>query len=88
MDGSCKKTIETVNIATKKIDDNTYFLIKFPAQTNSKGQTYCFSVAAAPGTPAAPLAIQLSKPGIYPKGLTTINGQPSERDIVFNVHYK
>ncbi len=88
MDADCKNTIASVKMANKKIEDNEYHLIEFPVQTDSTDKTYCFSIASDPGSPSDPLAVQLSKPDVYIEGLTFINGQPSNRDVVFNIHYK
>ncbi len=84
---NCRDKILNTPINTNKIKDNSYQLIQFPVQHDSENKTYCFTITATDQTPQ-PLALQLSASGLYPEGQTIINQEPSERDVVFELHYK
>ena len=83
----CRSLMGAVDIPVGKIHDNAFMTIKMPVIPTSKDKAFCFSIKPASNTPQ-PLALQLSKPDIYMGGLATLNGQPSNRDIVFALHYK
>jgi len=85
---NCQTKLSSTAIATSKISDNTFFLIKFPAIPDSLHKTYCFNVGSSGTGPSDPLAVQLSQANQYLAGTTTINNKPSAKDIVFALHYK
>lgn len=88
MGADCKQSVITIPLKVHSITDNSFFLVKFPMQPKSANRTYCFSVVSKQKVNAAPLALQLSRPDIYPEGLTTINQKTSNQDVVFSLHYK
>lgn len=84
---SCKQRLAIAPIHTHSLLDNEFATVSIPTITQSKDKSYCFTIAPS-GTPISPLAIQLSAPGAYPDGITTINGKPSGDAVVFGLHYK
>lgn len=88
MKDDCKTVVTSTAIRTTKLKDNSYSLIKFPVQDNSKDVTYCFTIIPDGDGPNDPLAVQLSDETTYPEGITTINDQVSSKDVVFSLHYR
>lgn len=88
LNATCTDTLQTVRIDTGKISDNALFTFGFSPIAKAKNMTYCFSVARASSTTVSPLAVQLSAPGKYALGTTTINGKLEADTVVFSLHYK
>ncbi|MEI7674225.1 MAG: hypothetical protein WCI60_00615 [bacterium] len=88
MDDHCDKIISSVNVSTKDVADNSFYMITFPSQNNSRNKIYCFSINSIPSRNTDPLAVQLSAPNIYTKGIMKINNKFSDKDVVFGLHYK
>ena len=83
----CKTKILTAKLPNKQIRDNSYALIRFDQQPNSKGRTYCFSIASV-NKASDPLAVQLSAPNVYTDGEAVVDGKRLDLDIVFEAHYR
>lgn len=83
----CVTLIQTTDIPVGKLKDNAFYAVKTKVIEQSKDVEFCFSIKTKASQPE-PLALQLSKPGAYPGGQTFINEQPSNRDVVFALHYK
>lgn len=88
LDSTCKNKLLTTAISTNKIHDNAYYTIPFTPIADSKDNAYCFSIDTARQDRVDPLAIQLSKPDIYPGGVTTVNDKVLAEDVVFSLYYK
>lgn len=86
-DESCQHQILATKLDNKKLNDNSYTTIKFPAQADSANKSYCFTIVAKE-SPFDALAVQLSAPDVYKEGETNLGDNRSNKDIVFMLHYK
>lgn len=85
---SCKQLISSTSIAVKSLGDNEISSVSFPTVNNSANQKYCFTIVSDRNLNPSPLAVQLSAPNAYSGGIATVNGKTTDRDVVFDLHYK
>lgn len=86
-DSSCRSPLARVHLASERIVDNGYYPITFPTQSASKGKVYCFSLQTSPEKQIQNIALRMTDTGAYPGGKLTLNGQPMQRDVVFELLY-
>lgn len=84
-DASCQHILAKTPLPYR-VKDNAYRTITFKPMEDSAGKTYCFSVQ--PTSDASQLALQLSSPEAYQKGVLSVSGQPQNRDVVFQAIYR
>jgi hypothetical protein len=85
-ESDCQTLIAEVRLRSIKITDNGYYPVTFKKQSYSSGKDYCFTVRAEK-PPNGLMALRLTVPGAYSQGHLILDGQPAEKDVVFELIY-
>jgi hypothetical protein len=85
-DKSCTQEIRRV-VLPRKLTDNAYEEIEFPALLDSQGETYCFVLKSNHEVVKHPVAVQLSHPEQYTTGYSLLEGVRDSRSLIFELGY-
>lgn len=87
-DGNCHEEIRSSDLPTWGISDNQFYRIRFEPISRSQNTSYCFTLESRDQEIESPLAVQLSKPGIYKEGMAKVNNNERQEDVVFKLNYE